>query len=318
MQSITAPAGSSAKSPIHSQSTTSLQKASVHRVRQTENDLSFLDVSECRESSYLWLSFKESAPSHFSIPLINELSTIQKDISNRHVCGDKFPQFQVLSSDIPGVFSLGGDLEYFLKLIRTQDRDGLEEYSRKTIDLIWSMATGHRHNLFTISVVNGRCLGGGFETALASDLIIASKNSHFAFPEISFNMFPGMGALSLLRRRVSKSQAKKIVMSGSTYTAQEMFDMGIVDIICDEDQLYSEVYSYMDSYKNKINGLNALKHAYDIDEDLSYEKLMKIGQVWVDSAFNLSNRDVRIMELYVKSQSKLKQQFTTLSRPSDS
>lgn len=308
MQTVTASADSSAITHAYVDTNTALKKASVHHVREKESDLSYLEVTECRDSNYLWISFKDTAPSYFSIPLINELSTIQKDISNRHLCGDKFPQFQVLSSDIPGVFSLGGDLEYFLKLIRSNDREGLEEYSRKTIDLIWSMATGHRHNLFTISVVNGRCLGGGFETALASDLIIASKDSRFAFPEISFNMFPGMGALSLLRRRVTNSQAKKIVMSGNTFTAQQMYDMGIVDIICDEEQIYSEVYSYMDSYKNRINGLNALKHAYDIDEDLSYEKLMKIGKVWVDAAFNLSERDLRIMELYVKSQSRLKQQ----------
>ena len=55
--------------------------------------------------------------------------------------------------------------------------------------------------------MQGECLGGGFEAALSSDLIIAERRSRFGFPEILFNLFPGMGAYSFLDRKVGQRRA---------------------------------------------------------------------------------------------------------------
>ena len=58
---------------------------------------------------------------------------------------------------------------------------------------------------------------------------IAEEGATFSFPEVLFNMFPGMGALSLLGRRIGLKKAEDIIMSGKVFTAREMFELGVVD-----------------------------------------------------------------------------------------
>ncbi|MGH8719316.1 MAG: crotonase/enoyl-CoA hydratase family protein, partial [Burkholderiales bacterium] len=104
--------------------------------------------------------------------------------------------YTVVSSEVPKVFNLGGDLELFMKLIAERDRLGLLLYGRACIEVLYQNYRAYDLPLTTISLVQGDCLGGGFECALSSDIIIAEKSARFGFPEILFNLFPGMGAYS--------------------------------------------------------------------------------------------------------------------------
>ena len=79
--------------------------------------------------------------------------------------------------------------------------------------------------------MQGDALGGGFECALASDLIVAEERAQLGFPEILFNLFPGMGAYSLLSRRVGMKGAEKMILSARLYTAEELHELGVVDLL---------------------------------------------------------------------------------------
>ena len=68
--------------------------------------------------------------------------------------------------------------------------------------------------LTTITLVQGDALGGGFEAAISSNVVIAEKSAKFGLPEVLFNLIPGMGAYSFLVRRTSPDLAEKIIMSG--------------------------------------------------------------------------------------------------------
>ena len=129
--------------------------------------------------------------------------------------GEDHPiEYVVLASDTPGVFNLGGDLDLFRQLIDTRDRAGLLRYGRACIDVLYRNYISHDLPVTTISLVQGECLGGGFEAALSSDVIVAEKCSRFGFPEILFNMFPGMGAYSFLERRIwRRGSCPRIVSS---------------------------------------------------------------------------------------------------------
>ena len=110
---------------------------------------------------------------------------------------------------MPGVFNLGGDLDLFKQLIEARDRAGLLRYGRACIDVLYRNYIGHDLPVTTISLVQGECLGGGFEAALSSDVIIAEKSARFGFPEILFNLFPGMGAYSFLDRQIGQRGAEE-------------------------------------------------------------------------------------------------------------
>ena len=140
-------------------------------------------------------------------------------------------EYVILASARPGVFMLGGDLELFAQAIERQDRETLRRYGRICVDIVHSLFNNFAQPLTTIALVEGACLGGGFEAALTCDLIIAERQARFGFPEIRFNLFPGMGAVSLLERRIGRISAMRLLEGGALYSADEMYDMGVVDVV---------------------------------------------------------------------------------------
>ncbi|MBO4405239.1 MAG: enoyl-CoA hydratase/isomerase family protein [Alphaproteobacteria bacterium] len=79
-----------------------------------------------------------------------------------------------------------------------------------------------------ISGVEKYALGGGFELALASDIIIASENAKFGFPEVNLGLMPGLGGTQLLTRIVGVRKASELIMSGDFIDAKEALRLNII------------------------------------------------------------------------------------------
>ncbi len=88
-----------------------------------------------------------------------------------------------------------------------------------------------------IAAVSGYCLGGGFEFALASDVIIASDTAKFALPEITLGIFPGGGGTQRLARVVGKAKAMEMILTGRMIDAAEAERLGIVASVVAVDEL---------------------------------------------------------------------------------
>ncbi len=80
-----------------------------------------------------------------------------------------------------------------------------------------------------IAAVNGFALGGGTEIALACDFIYASENAKFGLPEVTLGIFPGFGGTQRLPRLIGKGRAKELIFTGKMISAQEAFQIGIVN-----------------------------------------------------------------------------------------
>ena len=116
----------------------------------------------------------------------------------------------ILGSDVPGVFNLGGDLDLFTALITERNRAGLMEYGVACVEVVYRNFVCYDLPLTTVSLVQGECLGGGFEAALSSQVVIAERSARFGFPEIMFNLFPGMGAVPFVLRRAHRKVADEL------------------------------------------------------------------------------------------------------------
>ncbi|MDH3913836.1 MAG: hypothetical protein OEU09_21360, partial [Rhodospirillales bacterium] len=81
-------------------------------------------------------------------------------------------RYLVWGSRVPGVFNLGGDLRLFGQLVRNQDRHALRDYAINCIDVVFANAMSLDLPVITISLVEGDALGGGFEAAISSDLVV--------------------------------------------------------------------------------------------------------------------------------------------------
>lgn len=116
-------------------------------------------------------------------------------------------RYLVLGSRFPGVFSLGGDLSLFVDRIRKKDRDALLQYGRSCVQILYRNMMGLNLPLVTIGLVQGDALGGGFESLLSFNVVVAERGTKFGLPETLFGLFPGMGAYSFLARRVGAARA---------------------------------------------------------------------------------------------------------------
>jgi len=211
--------------------------------------------------------------------------------------------YQILYSQVSGTFSLGGDLALFSRLIKEQNREKLLEYALCCVDICYLNSVNYHMPMTTISMVEGSALGGGFESALSSNVLIATENAEMGFPEIRFNLFPGMGAYSFLARSCGTNIAEKLITSGEVYTATQLFDMGIVHRLAKADEGVACVKKFMRQHRQLGNGYRAVQQVRERYHPMNYQELADITELWVDTALRLEDKDLRFIDKLVRAQS---------------
>jgi DSF synthase len=212
-------------------------------------------------------------------------------------------RYFVGGSRTPRVYNLGGDLALFVLLIKARDREALAHYAKLCLDVLHlRMQSYHCPTLTTISLVQGDALGGGFESALASDVIVAEESAQMGLPEILFNLFPGMGAYSLLARRLGMREAERLILSGRMLSAAKLHEMGIVDVLAKDGQGESTVRQWIATNAKRRNGSQGLFQARKLINPVTRAELDAIAEIWVDAALRLEDRDMKMMGFLVRAQ----------------
>ncbi|MFA7299741.1 MAG: crotonase/enoyl-CoA hydratase family protein [Sideroxydans sp.] len=211
-------------------------------------------------------------------------------------------RYSVMASLTPDVFNLGGQLALFRKLIDRRDRAGLLAYATKCIDVIFPRICRFDSSLCTITLIQGDALGGGLEAALASDIVIAERHCQMGFPEILFNLFPGMGAYSLIARKVGNRLAEKMMLSGKIYSAQELHEIGLVDVLAEDGEGEKAVHDFIKKQERRANGFRAIQKVRQRYNPVTYQELIDITTIWVEAALKLNEKDLKVMDRLVRSQ----------------
>lgn len=259
----------------------------------------------------LWTCFnqKNIIPC-FNHELISELTQHQKEIESKGGVlydGEKVHhiKYSVAASVTPNVFNLGGHLALIRELAVNRHREALLCYATKGIDgLLNRLNRFNNSPVINISLIQGLALGGGLEVALASDIIIAERKSLFGFPEILFNMFPGMGGYSLVARKAGIKIADEMILKGKQYTAEQAHEMGLVDVLVEDGEGEKAVYNWIEKNRRFSNGYLAAQKAKNHINPITSNELMDITRLWVDVALKLSDREFSIMDRFIYNQEK--------------
>ena len=96
-----------------------------------------------------------------------------------------------------------------------------------------------------IAAINGHCVGGGLEIAMAADIRIARKDAgKIGLPEVNLGVLPGTGGTQRLSRMVGKSKAIELMVTGNTFTFEEAKDLGIVNDIFERENFMENAMEY--------------------------------------------------------------------------
>ncbi len=277
-----------------------------------------LDITYEPDQAAVWFRNSSQQRPCFTPKLLNNISYAQQAIVKyvKSSGENGVPvNYLVTASSVDNIYNLGGDLELFKRLIEAGDREGLREYAYACIDVLYNNVINLGLDLTTIALVQGSALGGGFEAALSCNVIIAEKGVEFGFPEILFNLFPGMGAYSMLSRKISPRDTEQMLASGKMYTAEELFDMGVVDILAERGEGEAALHEYINNHRRARNGLTGIQRARQRINPLTYEELADVTDIWVDAALKLEPRNLRLMDRLVRAQNRKVEEPTEETAP---
>ncbi len=252
----------------------------------------------------LWLFLDPKPRPCFSFEVLSELHDLLGAVGRQTVPGVEpgSMRYFIVASKTPGVFNLGGDLALFARCVADRDEESLRRYAVACIDALFPYIAAFELPVTTISLVQGDAMGGGLEVALSADILIAERRSHLGFPEVLFNLFPGMGAYNLLNRRIGMRRTEQMLLNGKIYRAEEFHAEGLIDILADDGRGENAVYEFIVRNAGRWNAHEGVRRVRRRLHAIRYEHLLEVTEIWVEAAMRVGAREVRLMERLAKSQ----------------
>jgi DSF synthase len=265
-----------------------------------------IDIVRDTNNEACWCFMQPKGRPSFTPELLRDLENMQDSFrtafaSSADLDTERF-KFFVMASHTPGVFNLGGDLALFAQRIRMKDRESLRDYAYATIRALYSNLEAYEAPVVSIALVQGDALGGGFECALSFDVIVAERGARFGFPEILFNLFPGMGAYSLLSRRIGRIEAERMILSGNIYSAEDLHRLGAIDVVAETGSGEAAVRELIAQQRRKHNAHVSFYRARRRVDAVTFGELQDVVDIWVDAALNVTEADLRKMERLAAAQ----------------
>jgi len=143
----------------------------------------------------------------------------------------------IIYSELKSGFCAGADLRELYRrsqeLERKQAAHGVRDYLKRIHRVLNTIDASP---LTTIAAVHGVTFGGGFELALACDLIVADKMARFCFPELRLGLIPGFGGIPRLKRDLGNAVVRDLLLTGRSFNATRLQQIGLVSQVVGEGE----------------------------------------------------------------------------------
>ena len=262
-----------------------------------------LDVWHDTDTQAVWFSMAVEPRPCFTWDLVRDIMRFQQTVRTQY--DPEQIRYLVFTSSSSGVFSFGGDLKLFQELIGCQDAKRLSAYAEDCVTILYDHYRTLGLPVTSIALLQGDALGAGFESALTSDVLIAERSAKMGFPETLFNLVPGHGGFNLISRRVGTRMAKEIILGGKLYSATELHDMGLIDILVDDGAGRHAVDTYIRQHDKLWNAHLALQRIQAACQRMTRDELQQSAAIWVEAALKVRPAHLRIMDRLVRAQNRV-------------
>lgn len=244
--------------------------------------LTTIKVNKKRHTTWITLN-RPNKLNAINVTMLDELSetidNLQKDPTTRCI---------IITSEGKKAFSTGADITELQKLTP----ETAKKFSKKGQQTFIKLETTTKP---VIAAINGYCLGGGLEIALACDFKLASDNAKFGFPEMKLGIIPGWGGTQRLPQTVGTAEAKRLIMSGDTVKAEEALKIGLVDKVVSQDLLNVEAEQLAQNLcKWPTSALKNAKHAINSSTQQRLESGLKVETELFSQLFSTKETKERI------------------------
>lgn len=186
----------------------------------------------------------------------------------------------------------------------------IKEYAQQTQDQFEDFQT-KGHSLYdaiegntkpVIAAINGYAFGGGFEIALACDMIVAAEGAKMGLPEILLNLIPGGGGTLRLSKKIGVNLANEIIMTGRTVLAEEMQGHGLVNYLYPKDAFIEKVTEFAASFADKEpDRLQAIKQLTQLSAGGVTVAEQRMEYAALNNFYQSKEGKEKIQEFYKKS-----------------
>jgi enoyl-CoA hydratase/carnithine racemase len=143
----------------------------------------------------------------------------------------------IIYSDLKSGFCAGADLRELYERSQSMQKDEALKGVRQFLERIHrALNIIDASSLTTIAAVHGVTFGGGFELALACDLIVADKTARFCFPELRLGLIPGFGGIPRLKRDIGNAAVRDLLLTGRSFNATKAHQIGLVSQVVAEGE----------------------------------------------------------------------------------
>jgi DSF synthase len=199
-------------------------------IRAVAGPLPQIDLEYEAKIRLLWITLKPEPKPVFTVPIISSVRKVQDAVMRLWSDAQEPPVLFLAYRGVGPVFSLGGDLDFYLDCLAKNDRAGLLSYAKLATDVIGLNTNGLKGMVITLSTIHGKALGGGIDPARACNVLVAEDRATFGYPEINYNHFP-ISAVPILSRHTGLIEAERILTLGLDYTAVEFLARGVLDAV---------------------------------------------------------------------------------------
>lgn len=285
------------------EATTAVQDV-VRAIAWQAGSLPQISLSFEPEIATLWITLKPEPKPVFTLPLIESVGKVQDALTTLWGDHPSRPVLYVAYRAQGTIFSLGGDLDYYLDCLRGNDREALRDYADKATQVIRLNRNGINGSVITLANVQGKAIGGGIDPARACNVMIAEEHATFTYPEINYNHFP-ISAVPVLSRHTGPIEAERILLSGEEYSAREFMRRGAVDAVVPSGEGDDWIRRYAADARPSHSSRIALMSAFNRQAGDMYGPLTACAQSWADHIMSLTPGEVSKLQRITVAQERV-------------
>lgn len=281
-----------------------LSRHVVAQIKSLAGPLPQIEIHFEPEIATLWITLKPEPKPVFTLPSIESVAKVQNAIMRIWGRGQDRPILYLAYRGGGQIFSLGGDLDFYLDCLRANDRNGLLEYAQYATQVIRLNRTGLDGSVITLSNVQGKAIGGGIDPARACNVMVAEEDATFSYPEVNFNHYP-IAAVPVLARHMGPIEAEKVLMSGEEYSAREFLAKGALDDVVPcgsgDDWIRRYAARTMNSHRARV----ALFASFDRMAGSLGDALDDCAAAWADHIMTLRPVEIAKLQRIAAAQERL-------------